>query len=99
MALPFVSRDRYDELQGRYNQLLEDRETLLDRIMLLSGNLPLYTLQEQPRPASQLPATPLPATTAADSMPIRQRATFDSVRAAAQIAVNTQPAETYRETK
>jgi hypothetical protein len=96
MAFSFVSRERYDELQGRYNELIEERRILLDRILSLSGAQQLWN--QQPTvvvvPPSS-PATPSPA----DSLPIRQRTTLDSVRAFAQSAINSQPAETYRETK
>lgn len=94
----FVSRERYDELQGRYNALIADREILLDRIMLLSGQKPIYHTMPELAPATgNVYRDTKPQDEQAQNIPLPQRPTFDSVRAFAQNAVNQHPAAVYAE--
>lgn len=57
MKLPFVSRERYDEARERITALEAEREDLIDRILVLSGQKPLFA--EVPvEQEVQVPATP-----------------------------------------
>lgn len=42
MILPFVSRGRYDDAARQIEELKDEREILIDRILVLTGQKPLY---------------------------------------------------------
>lgn len=53
---PFVSRGRYEDMRQRVHSLENEQRELIDRVLILSGNPPLY--QHPAPPSKEAPAAP-----------------------------------------
>lgn len=85
MKLPFVSRERFDEAREQIAALEKERQQLFDRILVLSGQKPIF---------GELPkAVELPAPDLTGLEPIQGKPTLANITAKANKEAHKRAAE------